>query len=316
MPYDIVTIGSMHCEIMRSELDKPLNIPAGFIGPYPSGDPAIMINAAAKLGAKCGIISVVGDDAFGRCVTERLEQSGVDCSMVRKTSQASTGAAFVCYYGDGSRDFLFHVEQAASGKVTKEDVDIEKLAGTKWINLSGFTIMLSRGCREAVYKIVAELPEGTKISFDPNVRMESSDIKRIKEYCAPVLDKASVIFPSRQEAAMFTDSKNDDIGCRKWAEQGKIVVLKNGEAGSRIYCKDQVADVPSYPVKEMDPTGAGDTFCGAFLTALTEGKTLEECGRFANAAGALSVQVAGPMEGAPSREEVEVYLRNNETFKN
>ena len=49
---------------------------------------------------------------------------------------------------------------------------------------------------------------------------------------------------------------------------------------------------------EVDPTGAGDTFCGAFLTALVEGKDLRECARFANAAGALSVLKQGPMEGA------------------
>jgi sugar/nucleoside kinase (ribokinase family) len=310
MSYDIVTIGSMHCEIMRKELDQPLNIPADFTGPYPSGDPAIMIYAAAKLGAKCGMISVVGEDAFGRCVTARLEQAGVDCSMVRKDSNSSTGAAFVCYYADGSRDFLFHVERAASGGLTPEDVNVEKLTGTKWINISGFTIMLGESCRNAVYKIINELPEGTAISFDPNVRLESSEAKRIKEYCAPVIEKASIIFPSKNEAAIFTDSDNDDMGCRKWAAMGKTVVLKNGESGCRIYVKDQVIIVPSVQVEEVDPTGAGDTFCGAFLTALTNGKSLEECGKFANMAGALSVRVKGPMEGAPSRDEVEEYLKN------
>ncbi len=310
MSYDIVTIGSMHCEIMRKELDQPLYIPADFTGPYPSGDPAIMIYAAAKLGAKCGMISVVGEDAFGRCVTRRLEQGGVDCSMVRVDQNASTGAAFVCYYADGSRDFLFHVERAASGGLNAEDVELKKLMGTKWINISGFTIMLSESCRNAVYKMIDELPEGTAISFDPNVRLESSEAERIKEYCAPVIEKASIIFPSKNEAAIFTNSENDEIGCRRWADMGKTVVLKNGESGCTIYVKDQVINIPSIKVKEVDPTGAGDTFCGAFLTSLTKGKTLEECGKFANTAGALSVRVKGPMEGVPSREEVEAYLKN------
>ena len=75
---------------------------------------------------------------------------------------------------------------------------------------------------------------------------------------------------------------------------------------------DEVIDVPSFQVEEVDPTGAGDTFCGAFLTAMIEGKSLAECGRFANAAGAMSVRKQGPMEGAPSREELEAFLREHE----
>ena len=96
MAYDIVTIGPLLCEVMRKELDKPLDQTADFTGPYPSGDSAIMLNAAARLGAKCAMIGVVGDDGFGRCVTHRLEESGVDTSMIRVEPEASTGVAFVC----------------------------------------------------------------------------------------------------------------------------------------------------------------------------------------------------------------------------
>src|SRR5699024_9520494 len=109
MSYDIVTMGPLLCEIMRKERDKPLYSPAGFSGPYASGDAGIMINTAAKLGANCAIIGVVGDDGFGRCVTDRMKESGVDCSMVRVDPKASTGTAFVCYFSDGSRNFLYHV---------------------------------------------------------------------------------------------------------------------------------------------------------------------------------------------------------------
>ena len=110
---------------------------------------------------------------------------------------------------------------------------------------------------------------------------------------------------------MFTGAATDDEGCKQWAAQGKIVVLKNGEEGSRIFYGDTVTDVPSFKVTEVDPTGAGDTFCGAFITALLEGKDIYECGRFANAAGAMSVRKQGPMEGAPSREELEAFLAEN-----
>ena len=96
MSFDIVTMGPLLCEIMRKELDKPLDRPADFSGPYASGDTAIMLNAAAKQGARCAMIGVVGNEGFGRCVTDRLKESGADCSMVRVHPEASTGVAFVC----------------------------------------------------------------------------------------------------------------------------------------------------------------------------------------------------------------------------
>ena len=313
MGYDIVTIGPLLCEVMRKELDKPLDKPADFTGPYPSGDTPIMLNAAAKLGAKCAMIGVVGNDGFGCCVTDRLKESGADCSMVRIHPDASTGVAFVCYYSDGSRNFLYHVHHAAPGMLTPDDVYIEKLKGTKWVHITGFTMSTNQDSADAVYKLVRELPADTKISFDPNIRPEALSVEQIKELCGPVIERAGLIFPSKGEAMMFTDEADDDAGCRKWAADGKLVVLKNGEAGCRIFSGDEVIDVPSFQVEEVDPTGAGDTFCGAFLTALIEEKSLAECGRFANAAGAMSVRKQGPMEGAPSREELEAFLKEHES---
>ena len=311
MGYDIVTMGPLICEVMRKEQDKPLDAPADFTGPYPSGDAAIMLNAAAKLGAKCAMIGVVGNDGFGRCVTNRLEESGADCSMVRIHPEASTGVAFVCYYSDGSRNFLYHVHHAAPGMLTPDDVDIEKLKGTKWIHVSGFTMSTNQASAEAVYKMVREMPSETKVCFDPNIRPEALSVEEIKRLCMSVLERADIIFPSKGEAMMFTGAATDDEGCKQWAAEGKIVVLKNGEAGSRIFTKDKIVDVPSFQVEEVDPTGAGDTFCGAFLTAMIEGKSIEECGRFANAAGAMSVRKQGPMEGAPSRAELEEFLKTH-----
>ena len=310
MGYDIVTMGPLLCEVMRKELDRPLDAPADFTGPYPSGDPAIMLNAAAKLGAKCAMIGVVGDDGFGRCVTGRLKESGADISMVRIQPGASTGVAFVCYYSDGSRNFLFHVRDAAPGYLCPEDVQIDRLKDTKWVHLSGFTLSVNQSSAEAVYRLIRELPQQVKISFDPNLRPEALSAEQIRDLCAPVIERAQLIFPSKGEAALFTGSADDETGCRIWTQQGKTVVLKCGEEGSRIYSPDgSVLAVPGFSVTEIDPTGAGDTFCGAFLTALVEGKSLPECGRFANAAGAMSVRSQGPMEGAPSREELETFLK-------
>ena len=308
MAYDIVTIGALLCEVMRKELDKPLDKPADFTGPYPSGDTPIMINAAAKLGANCAMIGTVGNDGFGKCVVDRLEENGVDCEMVSVHPSASTGVAFVCYFSDGSRNFLYHVHHAAPGMMTVDNINYELLEGAKWVHITGFTMSINEKSAEAVYDLMKKLPESTKISFDPNIRPEALSVEQIKELCFPVIERANIIFPSKTEAAMFTGCATDDEGCRLWAASGKIVVLKNGKSGSRVYFGQEIVDVASYEVEEIDPTGAGDTFCGAFLTALCEGKSYQDCAEFANAAGAMSVRKLGPMEGAPGRSELDKFI--------
>jgi sugar/nucleoside kinase (ribokinase family) len=66
-------------------------------------------------------------------------------------------------------------------------------------------------------------------------------------------------------------------------------------------------------VEEIDPTGAGDCFSAAFITGLEAGWPHEQVGRFANAAGALAVTQLGPMEGAPTRHEVDKLLSTEKT---
>ncbi|MFN2120332.1 MAG: sugar kinase, partial [Anaerolineales bacterium] len=70
---EVVSIGNMLVEIMRKELDRPLNLPAEFVGPFPSGDTPIYIDTVARLGHAAGFIGAVGPDDFGRCLLDRFE---------------------------------------------------------------------------------------------------------------------------------------------------------------------------------------------------------------------------------------------------
>ena len=64
-----------------------------------------------------------------------------------------------------------------------------------------------------------------------------------------------------------------------------------------------------FGVTEIDPTGVGDCFSAAFIAGLEAGWSLEKVGRFANAAGALAVTKLGPMEGAPTFQQVEKFIQ-------
>jgi sugar/nucleoside kinase (ribokinase family) len=299
----VISLGTMLVEIMRVDLDRPLGQVGGaFAGPFPSGDPAIYIDTVARMGHAAGYIGAVGDDDFGRCILDRFAQDGVDFSCGKVLPDHTTGVAFVAYFGDGSRKFLFHWRHAAAGRLGPDQVRPEYFSQVKWLHLTGSTLAVNDSSRAAAMRALEVLPPGARVSFDPNIRPEVLTVAEIRDLCRPVLDRADIVLPSAGEAMMFTGAGSDEAGCRELAAAGKLVVLKQGASGCRIYERESEIEVPGFAVEEVDPTGAGDAFCGGFTAALLEGMPLAEAGRFANAVGALAVPKKGPMEGTPTRQ--------------
>lgn len=305
---DILTIGGLLVEIMRKETDKPFDASADLVGPFPSGDVGIFVDVAARMGGSAGVIGAIGDDGFGRCLMNRFAADGVDTSMVEVRKGATTGTAFVAYFHDGSRNFIYHWRHAAAGMIDPGMISAEKVKDVKWAHITGVSISVNEQCKQAIYKLLECLPKTAKVSFDPNIRPEVLSVEEIREMCAPVVKRADIFFPSLSEAMLFTNAKTDDEGCKRIAAEGKLVVLKRGARGCRIYDGDRVLDVPAFTVEEVDPTGAGDSFCAAFITALNDGLDLYAAGEFANAVGALAVTQKGPMEGAKDKREVQHFI--------
>ena len=108
------------------------------------------------------------------------------------------------------------------------------------------------------------------------------------------------------ELALLTGKSEIEDGVRHLFATRPLeyVVLKRGKTGCTVYSRQHVLEIPAYQVQEVDPTGAGDCFDAAFLCGLVEGKSLEQCGQMAAAAGALNARAFGPMEGEISREAV------------
>lgn len=301
----IISMGNMLVEIMRESLDEPLDRAGTFLGPYPSGDTVIYAGTAARLGGRVGFIGCVGDDDFGRCLTGRLGADGVDCSHVAVLPDHATGVAFVAYFSDGSRKFLFHWRHAAAGQLAPGHVQAGYFSQCEWLHLTGCNLAVCESSRLACLAGMRALPDGARLGFDPNIRPGLLGVEEIRELCRPFLERADVVFPSATEAAMLTGEADDDAGCRSLAAAGKTVLLKRGALGCRLFEGDTVRDVPSFPVEETDPTGAGDSFCAGFTVATLDGLAPFDAARLANAVGALSVTRKGPMEGAPTRAEVE-----------
>lgn len=305
-----VTVGEALVEIMRPDRDQPLDKPGEFLGPFASGAPAIFAVAAARLGLSTGLISGVGDDAFGRLLQNRLQEEGVNLSGLQTVPGFSTGMAFVGYAANGSREFVFHLRHSASGVIDVDDLPVDYFAGTQWLHLSGSALALSEAgrvaCRKALDLTVAA---GGRLSLDPNLRPELMTLADARQTLAPYLAAASLLLPTAEEARALTGTTDDDTAAAHLlGDKKRIVVLKHGAQGCTVYGQQAKLQVPGFAVAEVDPTGAGDCFNAAFLLGFNSGWPLDRVARFANAAGALAVTQQGPMEGAPTVQQIESFL--------
>ncbi|MEI6157676.1 MAG: sugar kinase [Atribacterota bacterium] len=308
---EIISMGEALVEIMREKIGAGLDRPEVFIGPFPSGAPAIFADCAARLGGKVGYIGTVGNDDFGKVIRDRLLEDGVDLTYFQSRPDATTGVAFVAYFADGSRKFLYHIRNAASGCVDTERIVDSYFQGARFLHINGSAVSINEDWKKTIYKAVDMAKKhGVKISFDPNIRPEILGVDKVRALCQPILNNVSIVFPSGEEATMLTGHKNPEEACQALLGRGaEMVILKRGAEGSTVYTKTSQAEVPAFPVKEIDPTGAGDCFDAGFLVSLIKNRSLEESARYANAVGALAVTRKGPMEGAPHPEEVEKMLK-------
>lgn len=150
---------------------------------------------------------------------------------------------------------------------------------------------------------------GARISFDPNVRKELLGLPEVAEVLREVLERCDLLLPSEADLAHRLQGIDEDAAAQRLLAAGRaIVVLKKGRLGCLPHAPEQRGALPAHLVEEVDPTGAGGSFGGAFVAALCRGIPPEEALRLTNAAGALAVVRRGPMEGNRALPKIEAFL--------
>jgi len=310
--YDSISLGHLDVEFFRKELDKPLSICEELIGPFPGGPSGIFVCAMSALGAKTGIIATVGEDAFGKCIVERLKKYKVDISHIIYLKNITTGTAFTSYNSDGSRNFIFHLENAAPGKFSPKHINKKYIQSSRWLHISGNVLALSKSARDAIYKAVdIAYKNNIPISFDPNLRLEVFKSSEIKEIVWPVLKKTTVFLPSIGEIKYIMEINNEENGISQLFKEGiKIIARKEGKNGSTIFTKEKKIYVKPFRINEVDPTGCGDSYCAGFIYGYIKNWQLEKIGEFANAVGAITATKRGTTESLPSLEDVKLFIKS------
>ena len=304
----IVAVGEILVEFVSHQLNCGLEKTGEFTGPYPSGAPAIFLDQAARMGAKTEMVGGVGDDGFGRIVLQRLKDDGVGTGGIAISLAETTGVAFVSYYENGERDFIFHLSNTAADNFELPE-KIENLS-----NVSLYVSTSSLGnprLRAHILNLVSKTSAaGGQITCDLNVRPELMRDSSYRAALQTVITNSYCIMPSTSDMDFLFPGLSEEAAIDELLNSNTdIVVLKRGSGGATVVGDHQRYDFPGHAVTEIDPTGAGDCFCGTFVALLAQNFSLKEAGEHANAAGAISVTRRGPMEGNSDLAEIGNFLK-------
>ena len=230
----IVAVGELLVEFVSHEKGCELRALTQYSGPYPSGAPAICIDQAARVGAVTQIFGAVGSDNFGNALLDRLRSNGVETSGIQRLANKTTGVAFVSYYEDGSRTFIFHLNNTAADEV--EFASIQLPSGPMIMHFSGSSLGNPK-LRAVIEQTAAEvIKQGGQLSCDPNARPELMNDPEVKIALLNLIEKSSYLFPSDSDLEfLYPDLSLDDAISNLFEKGVETLALTCGNQGAAIY---------------------------------------------------------------------------------
>ncbi len=272
--------------------------------PYAGGSVFNSAIAAARLGVACGFFTGLSDDLFGRMLRAKLEESHVDLRHTLFSSRPTT-LAFVTLT-DGQADYRFYDENTAGRMISPSDIPV--LGENVEALLFGGISLVPEPCGSA-YEALMRRESAVRVTMlDPNIRPAFiRDPQAHRARIARMIALADIVKISADDLVWFAETGSMDDIAMRWLEQGpQLVILTDGGKGATAYSRDHKLFVPAHPVQVADTVGAGDTFNGALLAALSrkrhlskdkiariDGTALKEAIGFAVRAAAVTVSRAG-----------------------
>ncbi len=311
---DSIIIGAAIADIPLSPVTPDIftahSTPVAGIAMGLGGDAANEALVLARLGHAPALISVVGRDAPGDFVCRTLSGAGVDVSAVTVREDLDTGINVVLVRPDGERSFITS-QSGSLRQLSLSDIlpalDAPAISGARVACLASLFVSprLTLEDTAALFDILKS--RGLILCADTTRPKHGETLREAGE----ILSRLDYFFPNLDEASALTGQKDPDAVADALLDCGvKHVALKLGGRGCLLKSPEARHLVPAIPgIRCVDTTGAGDTFAGAFIAAILEGRTFADCGRFANAAASLCVESVGATEGTWTRAEVEQRLK-------
>ena len=302
---NISIIGAGVVDVLVGAVDEKIfarsSTPADFVKISFGGDALNEAIVLSRLGKKVQWISKVGDDDAGRRILNYAAENGLDTSSVTVEANLETGVNIVVVDGSGERHFLTN-PRSSLRKLSEADIVpyIDGMADIVCFASMFVSPLLDIAATERIFKRIKSKPR--ILAFDATRAKNGETLEDL----SAILSCADYFFPNEAELATLTGEADVYKNISALLSFGlKCAVVKRGGRGCVIATKDERLEIPACRVeKVLDTTGAGDCFAAGFLYALSEGRTLEECGRFACAAASCSVEEVGAVTGVTSLEKV------------
>lgn len=262
---------------------------------------AIIACQLARLGNEVQFFSRVGKDDLGRSALEFLRQKGVPVEFVVIDETRATGLTISVALG-GERAMM--TVMGCIDDIQYEQIDFAKLQGCQHLHLSSF--FLQRGLRPEVWRLFQQAKAmGMTTSLDtgyPDNAAAISDLTKVWE-------QLDVFLPNEVEATMLSGQSEVSQALDWLSARVPTVALKLGAEGAMARRDGQTVSRPSFPVKVVETTGAGDSFNGGFLHGWLAGGSLADCLELGNACGALSTRAPGGTTTQGTMAEVTELIR-------
>ncbi len=304
----VIVVGSVNVDLTASvdRLPAPGETLLGTGSvPLTGGKGANQASAASRLGAQVEFVAAAGGDSFGDQVCTDLAAARVDVAQVRRIDGASTGIALITVAADGENTIV-----VCSGANLLLDAAAGAAAGE------------AAGPGD-VLLLQLEIPLATTVAAATAARrraavvvLNAAPLPAVRgSMFAELLGACDVLIVNETEAAALgacaapsTVSGWTALARGLRAAGPATCVVTLGAQGAVVAGAHGEFHQPAFPVRPVDTTGAGDSFCATLSAGLAAGQNLPDAVRRACAAAALSTTRLGAQSALPTGAEVDAFL--------
>jgi sugar/nucleoside kinase (ribokinase family) len=306
---DVLTLGMMMGEVAPPRAGADFGDGRGLVL-FPSGSMTIFALALARLGARVGLLSRVGDDDLGRWMRARVEEAGIDAEGVASVTGQLTPLALASVDAMGNKSFSYYRFAGISDPLATmraADVPDAALRRARVFDF-GEASLRSPVMRAETLALAQRARDlGLAVCYTPNYRASAwsggaAEAAGVQRYALALAD---VTLMNAEESALLSGSSDLNAAARHIVALGPpVVVITSGKEGAIVAVNDEIARVPAVPVDVVFDIGAGDSFHAGFLAAWDTGGDPLAAARFATHAAALKISREPLPELLPTRDDV------------
>jgi sugar/nucleoside kinase (ribokinase family) len=274
----------------------------------PGGCAANVANNLRRLNRTVSIIGRVGQDSLGSFVVSSLKNEGVATEHIRYSSHPTSATVIVNVRGEDRR-YLHCI--GANGEFSAADFNVETLMGVQVLYVGGYLAMPAFEPADLAQVLRYAKSQGLTTVLDVVLPFGMRDPAAA---LAPVLPFADYFLPNEDEARLLTGEEDVHRQAAALARHNQRIslVVTRGAKGSIAWRNGEMIEVPAFPMRSVDESGAGDAFASGIIVGILEGWPLDCVLRFASAVGGSCTRELGCSAGVFGFEQACEYLRAND----